>query len=137
MTGPTTGKDEIMIFRSLEDVNNIYLDQDIPIEDGKVRLMRIAKHADGTSTFNYEGWSKTWPPKGFSFRRMPDIRNVIFNYPATVVIWDDGTKTVVKCGGHDEWDPEKGLAMAVAKKAMGNKGSYNRILKKWLKTEKV
>lgn len=26
------------------------------------------------------------------------IRKVIFNDPATVVLWSDGTKTVVKCG---------------------------------------
>ena len=63
---------------------------------------------------------------------MPAINRVIFNYPATIVLWSDGTKTVVKCGERDKWDPEKGLAMAVAKKAMGNKGNYNKVLKKWL-----
>lgn len=44
------------------------------------------------------------------------ITNVIFNDPATIVFWSDGTKTVVKCCEDDEFDEEKGLAMAVCKK---------------------
>lgn len=66
---------------------------------------------------------------------MPDIRKVIFNYPATVVLWADGTKTVVKCGDYDIYDPEKGLAMAIAKKALGNQGNYYDEFKKWLPEE--
>lgn len=58
------------------------------------------------------------------------IKKVIFNGPATIVLWVDGTKTVVKC--QDEtFDPEKGLAMAIAKKALGNKGNYFNMIKKW------
>ena len=63
---------------------------------------------------------------------IPEIKNVIFNDPATIVFWDDGTKTVVKCQPGDRFDPEKGLAMAIAKKAYGNRGSYCNQLKKWL-----
>ena len=63
---------------------------------------------------------------------IPEIKNVIFNDPATIVFWEDRTKTVVKCQDGDEFDPEKGLAMAIAKKAYGNKGSYCNKLKKWL-----
>ena len=60
-----------------------------------------------------------------------EIVNVIFNDPATIVFWSDGTKTVVKCQEYDTFDPEKGLAMAIAKKALGNKGSYYNTIKKW------
>lgn len=63
--------------------------------------------------------------------RVPHIKKVIFNEPATIVIWSDGTKTVVKCGENDIYDPEKGLAMAIAKKALGNKGNYFHDIKKW------
>lgn len=59
------------------------------------------------------------------------IKKVIFNAPATIVFWDDGTKTVVKCE-NEEYDPEKGLAMAVAKKALGNQGNYYNQFKKWM-----
>lgn len=61
----------------------------------------------------------------------PEIENVIFNDPATIVFWTDGTKTVVKCQEGDEFDPEKGLTMAIAKKVYSNKGSYCNVIKKW------
>lgn len=58
------------------------------------------------------------------------IDKVIFNPPATIVFWADGTKTVVKAHG-EEFDREKGLAMAIAKKVLGT-GYYPEI-KKWTK----
>jgi len=65
-------------------------------------------------------------------RKFFRIKNVIFNDPATIVLWADGEKTVVKCSENDVYDPEKGLAMAIAKRALGNKGKYYDIFKKWL-----
>ena len=62
------------------------------------------------------------------------IKNVIFNPPATIVFWEDGTKTVVKAENED-FDPEKGLAMAIAKKALGTNKSHSNYydeFKKWL-----
>lgn len=61
-----------------------------------------------------------------------EIENVIFNPPATIVFWQDGTKTVVKCSEHDIYDPEKGIAMAIAKRALGNRGNYYNKIKEWL-----
>lgn len=67
-------------------------------------------------------------------RTVPAIEKVIFNYPATIVFWEDGSKTIVKSGNREHiFDPEKGLAMAIAKKAFGNKGSYYNIFKKWIR----
>ena len=60
-----------------------------------------------------------------------NIKKVIFNNPATIVFWSDGSKTVVKAH-NDDYDPEKGLAMAIAKKALGNEGNYYNVFKKWL-----
>ena len=60
-----------------------------------------------------------------------EIKRVIFNDPVTVVNWKDGTKTVVRCDG-EAYDPEKGLAMALAKKFLCNKGNYYDTFKKWL-----
>lgn len=64
-------------------------------------------------------------------RRKHEIKKVIFNEPATIVFWGDGTKTVVKCSKDDEFDPEKGLAMAIAKKFFGNENGYSKNIKKW------
>lgn len=59
------------------------------------------------------------------------IKKVIFNPPATIVLWADGTKTVVKAE-HESYDPEKGLAMCISKRALGNQGNYYETFKKWL-----
>lgn len=64
------------------------------------------------------------------------ITNVIFNDPATIVFWSDDTKTVVKTRGNDKFDPEKGLAMAISKKHMGNEDGWYKKFKKWLPEEK-
>ncbi|MBO7451863.1 MAG: hypothetical protein J6U54_16075 [Clostridiales bacterium] len=61
-----------------------------------------------------------------------EIKKVIFSGPCTIVFWADGTKTMVRVQGNDKLDREKGLAMAIAKKAYGNKGSYGNIFKRWL-----
>ena len=60
------------------------------------------------------------------------VKDVIFNPPATIVFWMDGTKTVVKDQGEVFYDPEKGMAMAVAKKAFGNQGNYYNQFKKYI-----
>ena len=64
------------------------------------------------------------------------IKKVYFNDPVTVVLWEDGTKSIVRTCAGDIYDPEKGLAMAIAKKALGNQGNYYEVFKKWLPEEK-
>lgn len=63
------------------------------------------------------------------------VKKVIFNAPATIVYWSDGTKTVVKCSKNDVYDKEKGFALAVAKKFFGNKGNYKKEMKRWVNDE--
>ena len=77
-------------------------------------------------------WPTTWSPyKDRSFA----IKKVIFNDPATIVYWMDGTKTVVKRWAEDEseFDKEKGLAMAFVKKALNNRENYKKDFRKWTK----
>lgn len=63
------------------------------------------------------------------------IKNVYFNDPVTVVMWNDGTKTIVRCSENDFYDPEKGLAMAIVKKAYGNDNKFHKVFKKWIPEE--
>lgn len=61
------------------------------------------------------------------------IKRVIFNPPATIVLWEDGTKTVVKC--HNEpFDKEKGLAMALLRAKHGS--GIRKLFKKWCADDK-
>lgn len=61
-----------------------------------------------------------------------EIEKVIFHDPATIIYWKDGTKTVVKVQEGDCYDPEIGMVMAIAKKALGNKGNYYNVIKSWV-----
>ena len=61
------------------------------------------------------------------------IKKVIFNDPATIVFWDDGTKTVAKALGDDKFDKEVGLTVCIAKKALGNRSHFDAVFKKWIK----
>lgn len=62
-----------------------------------------------------------------------NIKRVIFNPPATIVLWEDGTKTVVKC--HNEpFDKEKGLAMALLRAKHGS--GIRKLFKKWCADDK-
>lgn len=69
-------------------------------------------------------------------KNKPEIRNVIFNGPATIVFWDDGTKTVVKTSKKDRkrFDKEKGLAMAICKKMLGD-SVYHKTFKTFVRNE--
>ena len=67
---------------------------------------------------------------------IPEIKKVIYNDPATIIFWSNHTKTVVQCQKGDDYDPEKGLVMAIAKKALGNTSrKLNDVLHKWEKKE--
>lgn len=59
--------------------------------------------------------------------KMPEIDRVIFNDPATVVIWKDGKKTIVKTQKSEKYDPEKGLAMAVMRRILTPKEYHERL----------
>lgn len=55
------------------------------------------------------------------------IKRVIFNDPATIVFWNDGTKTVVKCKEGDLFTYEMGIYAATLKKIFGaTYGQYKK-----------
>jgi len=88
--------------------------------------------SDTSSYYWYNGWN-TGTIETIKVSYFPDIEKVIFHDPATIVLWKDGTKTVVKCNEGDTYSKETGLVMCIAKKALGNKSNFNNVIKKWLK----
>lgn len=62
-----------------------------------------------------------------------EIKRVVFNDPATIVFWKDGTKTVVKCSKGDTFSKESGIAMCFMKKMYGNGNEYHKIFKEHTK----
>lgn len=70
----------------------------------------------------------------YKFEKVTDgsiISRVIFNNPATIILWADGTKTVAKTHGDDAFDPEKGFAVACAKKLLGNGDAFRWEFARW------
>ena len=57
-------------------------------------------------------------------------KKVIFNDPATIVIWEDGTRTVVKTCEGDTFDKTTGFLQAYFQKVSGmNKTQANKFLR--------
>lgn len=59
---------------------------------------------------------------------LPGIKKIIFNNPATIILWADGTKTVVKCAGDTFYDEYAGFCSAVCKKIFGSNSEIKRLL---------
>lgn len=86
------------------DINNRMNGEEKELETALKRRM---------SNTMYGVYSNNVNCKGFV---TPQIKNVIFNPPATIVFWIDGTKTVVKCQNGE---------------MNGNNGYYFEEIKKW------
>ena len=120
--------------------NNISMEalsDSVCIIDGYMYKPTSVSHRSYKNTVSFE---VTLDPKhrvGTIKAPAVNIKNVIFNPPATIVFWSDNTKTVVKCHSGDEFDPEKGLTMAYFKKMHGNKYSYFNEIKHWTKKYKA
>lgn len=76
-------------------------------------------------------------PGGFSFIDSDFVVNsfyidkVIYNDPATIVIWSDGTKTVSKTHAGDVYSPEVGLVLCVLKKLSGSTRVHD-LIEAWI-----
>ena len=59
---------------------------------------------------------------------VPD--RIIFNPPATIVFWTDGTKTVVKCAEGEKFDPYTGFCYAFTERCLGSISRIKKLCKK-------
>lgn len=121
----------------LKDLTNKYLkdDKDSFMTYSEVPYDKLPNDpvnytmADVRNTLELLSWYQNGREISF-----PLVEKVIFNKPATIVIWADGIKTVVKCqkdknGKYEKYDKEKGLALCYMKKALGNKYDYYSVVK--------
>ena len=71
--------------------------------------------------------------KGFYYGapiiQQPIPKKIIYNETTTVVIWEDNTKTVVRCSDGDNFHEDIGFLAAVAKKIYGHRSTYMKHLK--------
>ena len=59
---------------------------------------------------------------------VPPVKKVIFSGPKTIVLWADGTKTIVSCGAGDTYDYYAGFCAAVVKKLFGSTTHAKKVL---------
>jgi hypothetical protein len=59
---------------------------------------------------------------------IPVVESVIFNNPYTIVNWEDGTKTIVRCAEDEKFVEEVGFLAALGKKVFGTRGAYLKIV---------
>lgn len=59
------------------------------------------------------------------------IQRVKFDNPWTIVWWDDGSITRVKCSEHDIFTEESGLMAAICKHYFEDTNVFAKVLKKW------
>lgn len=65
---------------------------------------------------------------------MPHPKKVIFNGEVTIVLWTDGTKTVVRWDCGSEYSKEKAVMYATLKKVFGNTTKMLRYIQEFEKT---
>ena len=64
---------------------------------------------------------------------MLTIKKIMYKPPATIVFWNDGTKTVTTCAEGDEFNPYVGIMSAFMKKVFGTEtfhAKMDRAMKK-------
>lgn len=123
-------KDVYMIYNLYHSGNEV----DVNIIPNNIIPNNILKSILRMETSVYGLTSAKFASHGKENKNMvPYIKKVIFNNPATIVFWSDGTKTVAKAHGEDKFDKEIGLTVCIAKKAMGNKKKWDQVFKKWIK----
>lgn len=95
--------------------------------DVNLDLLHTARMHNRKSTNESERNEKSMGTCGLFNSLMPKIKKVIYNPPATIILWDDGTKSVAKTQNGEFYDAEKGLAMAFMRKFLNNK-NYHKYL---------
>lgn len=107
-------KAEFSIYGSFEEIANlkIFLKENLRIMS--IDYSKISNYQRGR--VDYLGLTAT----NYSPIKVPMIKKVIFHNPATIVYWQDKTRTVVKCKDGETFDKEKGLAMCISKKLLGD-----------------
>ena len=58
----------------------------------------------------------------------PDIKRVIYSGPKTIILWGDGTKTIVSCGENENYDHYTGFCAAITKKLFGSTSHAKKVL---------
>lgn len=99
--------DEFMqtVYKELEqEIANSFLENELAEDeiDNDLNLIRMIEELEAEEQYDYLA-----------------VEKIIFNNPATIVIWADGTRTVVKACKEDKFDKGVGLKTALLQRVFG------------------
>lgn len=118
-------KRNVLLDNYMDDILN-----DI-IREWSIIREQSTKEKGGNQAFVYAPRQHRQNSKTFNPIAIPKIKRVIFNDPATIVIFEDGSKTIAKSEKHDPYDEEIGMAICIAKRVLGN-ANYRKIMDKYV-----
>ena len=157
----TTSADDVYIAAEINRrVNEIYKERekrmiDVKFNDLEKDLKELGielstvRHSSGECGCEIEGYFRPEVYKARNAREkrtkkptwacqvLPKMKKVIFNGPATTILWKDGSKTTVKCQAEDVWSDEVGIAMCCLKRILGNEGNFDNIFREAMKVAVV
>ncbi len=95
------------------------------------RLVWEKEHCDGGNNVMYshhEMETLSTAKANTKLHETFDIDRIVFNDPATIVFWADGSKTVVKCAPGQKFNKYQGFCAAVTKRLYVHNSYINRIV---------
>lgn len=126
-------KEPIGVYLDSDDVKRLYdriyqwgndmRKRNMPISS---EMKKILSSIYGSTNDMRKGYIYKYPEKNNSM--VPN--QIIFNPPATIVFWKDGSKTVVKCAEGEKFDPYTGFCYAFTEHFLGSISHIKKLCKK-------
>lgn len=76
-------------------------------------------------------WKSVCENKASILASIPRIKRIVFNNPATIILWEDDTKTVVKAMKDTPFNPYHGFCTAVCKKLFGGNSIIKNVIREY------
>lgn len=104
------------------------------LRSGKTYLTQIGRCKNKDNGFDsiiYQMEKKRkFAERGTDEMKNVDVKKIIFSCPKTIVLWNDGTKTIVSMSKDEtNFDPEAAFCAAYTKKMFGTNSKIKRIIK--------
>lgn len=108
-----------------------------------IDAMRYAAMASSLSTSTLEPYPRqnraVFVEGNWNIPAAHEPKQIIYSGNRTIVMWADGTKTVVKCAKGQKYDEYSGFVAALAKKMFGSTNHVKKVIDsiKFVQPEKV
>ena len=130
----------------LDTKTHLCFESPIYLEEIVTNRLSIGRRPETTVSFSpvtvpdIQDWRAEWGDRSAKLRGLKGtsymiddvrVKKIIFSGPCTIILWEDGTKTIARVSDGDEFDPEKGVAVCFMKRILGHTDT-NKLLRKAL-----